>query len=54
MRNHKIVRRAREIDGQILQQSPVVITLANIEEYFSLPLQVAAQKLGVCTTSLKW
>ncbi len=54
MRNHKIIRRAREINGQIQEQSPVVITLADLEAYFSLPLQVAAQQLGVCTTSLKW
>jgi hypothetical protein len=51
----KIVRRgARGIDGQIRQQSPVTITPAYLEAYFSLPLQVAAKELGVCTTSLKW
>jgi hypothetical protein len=35
---------------------PIAVVLSNerIKELFSLPLEVAAQSLGVCPSSLKW
>jgi hypothetical protein len=50
----KIVPRAKQVNGQIKHPNPVVLTIAELERHFSLPLYVAAKQLGVCETSLKW
>jgi hypothetical protein len=49
-----IAPRARQVDGQIEHPNPVVLTIAELERHFSVPLCMAAKKLGVCETSLKW
>jgi hypothetical protein len=49
----KIYPRCKQVDGQVQHPQPVVLSLMTLEEYFSLPLNEAAKKLGVCETSLK-
>ena len=50
----KIVPRSKQVGGIVCHPPPVEITFENLEEYFLLPLNEAAKKLGVCQTSLKW
>ena len=48
-----IVPRCKNAHGISQQLPAVVLTLATLEEHFSLPLNEAAKQLGVCETSLK-
>ena len=49
-----IIPRSKHIDGFVHHPEPVVLTKEILEGYFTLPLNEAAKKLGVCGTSLKW
>ncbi len=50
----KIASRAKCVDG--IMQAPVIVVLSysELERNFASPLHVAAIRLGVCTTALKW
>jgi hypothetical protein len=50
----RIIPRAKEIDGVMYYSTPIIISARNLEEYFKLPLEVAAEKIGLSPTSLKW
>jgi hypothetical protein len=49
-----VVTRPRQLDRLIQQDIEVVLSLERIEPLFELPLKVAAFRLGIGMTALKW
>jgi hypothetical protein len=53
----KIVTRAKESADDSEDKSPpriVELTVKKLEAYFSLPLNIAAERIGISLTALKW
>ena len=49
----KILSRSKLIDGRLHESRPVVLNAAQLRNYFSYPLNVAAREFGLCPTALK-
>ncbi len=49
----KILTRSKLINGCLHESRPVVLNAANLRNYFSYPLNVAAREFGVCPTAMK-
>jgi hypothetical protein len=52
----KIATRAKQIDeaGAMSKTRVVELSMDMLEDYFALPLCLAAEKLGISLTAFKW
>ena len=53
MDKHRILARAKEVDGCWEIPRTVILDSKNLAKLFGLPLHEAAKELGVCDTALK-
>eukprot|EP00961_Rhodomonas_salina_P131270 1766629-Rhodomonas_salina.1 len=49
----RLKRRKDRDNFEDIEAEPIVLDAETLKKYFHLPLSVAAQKIGVCTTALK-
>eukprot|EP00961_Rhodomonas_salina_P076790 1030639-Rhodomonas_salina.2 len=49
----RLKRRKDRDSFEDMEAEPIVLDAETLKKYFHMPLNVAAQKIGVCTTALK-
>ena len=55
IRELKVTTRLKETDDDGKTRPRIVmLSIPILEPYFAMPMHIASEKLGLCSTSLKW